>query len=325
VFFEFEAASVLPVDVGARRIEVVDGNTGMTRTEEADIAVPELRLVLEFDGGYAHQGRESSDRRKTAVLEAAGWRVIRFRGAPLERLRPEDVLVARNPTGFDLARALFQAIRADYPHYTAAMEAYLERTGPAAAEAARKVIQAADARRARNARRAAGIVSREDDWSDERLRSAYVDDQMSLPELVEASGYPLPLLRQVLAGIGVDTRRGVRIVGKATPEQVVAMYRDGATIKDIQALTGATQPRISGMLRDAGIIPSTGRPGRKISVSTADAPGAGPSAKVLRELYVDREWTLGRVAAEVGLSVSTVRRLMDEAGVPVRKRGTFRR
>jgi hypothetical protein len=260
VYFEYEMATVLPVDVTARRIEIVDTDTGATKTVEADIVIPELRLVLEFDGPYSHQGREEDDRRKTALLEGAGWRVIRFRGAPLVLLRKQDVAVARHPTGFDLATAACRAIRDDYPKFATAISAYLTRTGPAAAESARAAIQQADARRARNSRRAAGLVTQPDDWSDERLRAAYEDDRMSLPLLATASGYPQPLLRQVLIGIGVKIRSGVPTVGNTTPEEIVALYTAGATIGEIQAKTGITQPRASAILKKAGVTVMRHRP-----------------------------------------------------------------
>ncbi|MFZ2871048.1 endonuclease domain-containing protein [Zavarzinia sp.] len=42
----------------------------------ADFALPEIRLVIELDGGQ--HAENASDDRRTAALAAAGWRVIRF-------------------------------------------------------------------------------------------------------------------------------------------------------------------------------------------------------------------------------------------------------
>jgi very-short-patch-repair endonuclease len=42
-----------------------------------DFACAETRLVVELDGGQ-HAERVAYDARRTALLEAAGWRVIRF-------------------------------------------------------------------------------------------------------------------------------------------------------------------------------------------------------------------------------------------------------
>jgi very-short-patch-repair endonuclease len=43
----------------------------------ADFACVEARLIVEADGGQ-HSENEREDEGRTAVLEAAGWRVIRF-------------------------------------------------------------------------------------------------------------------------------------------------------------------------------------------------------------------------------------------------------
>lgn len=43
----------------------------------ADFACIEARLVIELDGGQ-HAQRQDKDDRRTAFMEAAGWRVLRF-------------------------------------------------------------------------------------------------------------------------------------------------------------------------------------------------------------------------------------------------------
>ena len=43
----------------------------------ADFACVEARLVVELDGGQ-HGERQTYDAQRTKVLEACGWRVIRF-------------------------------------------------------------------------------------------------------------------------------------------------------------------------------------------------------------------------------------------------------
>ena len=45
---------------------------------KADFANPKTRTVLELDGS-SHKGREQLDRRKTEVLQALGWKVLRCR------------------------------------------------------------------------------------------------------------------------------------------------------------------------------------------------------------------------------------------------------
>ena len=43
----------------------------------ADFAIPSRKLVIEIDGGQ-HASTVARDRARTRVLEARGWRVIRF-------------------------------------------------------------------------------------------------------------------------------------------------------------------------------------------------------------------------------------------------------
>lgn len=63
-----------------------------------DILLPELRVAVEYDTpgrhGLEHVGRrEASDRRKDALLRAAGWEVVRVRTGGLEALGPHDVVL----------------------------------------------------------------------------------------------------------------------------------------------------------------------------------------------------------------------------------------
>lgn len=64
-----------------------------------DIVIAELAIAIEYDtvgrAGDEHVGRrESSDRRKDALLRAAGWEVIRLRQKPLRPLGPHDLVVS---------------------------------------------------------------------------------------------------------------------------------------------------------------------------------------------------------------------------------------
>lgn len=67
----------------------------------ADFAARSHRLVIELDGD-SHAGREGYDAARTAVMEAAGWRVIRFTNS--------DAMT--NPEG--VARAILQALGKDF-------------------------------------------------------------------------------------------------------------------------------------------------------------------------------------------------------------------
>jgi hypothetical protein len=58
-----------------------------------DITVARLRLLIEYDGVYYHQGREGHDAQKSGALRAAGWTVVRMREEPLPLLHPHDMQV----------------------------------------------------------------------------------------------------------------------------------------------------------------------------------------------------------------------------------------
>jgi hypothetical protein len=43
-----------------------------------DVAIPEMRVDIEFDGYYWHKGREEVDMKRQIELENDGWKVIRY-------------------------------------------------------------------------------------------------------------------------------------------------------------------------------------------------------------------------------------------------------
>ena len=60
----------LPVNREARRLRIHDG--GLRPIVGVDICVPAAHLVIEYDGGWWHRGREAKDTEKTERLRAAG-------------------------------------------------------------------------------------------------------------------------------------------------------------------------------------------------------------------------------------------------------------
>ncbi|MDT3315561.1 zinc-ribbon domain-containing protein [Microbacterium sp. KSW4-11] len=79
-----------------------------------DILLPELRVAIEYDTpgrhGLEHVGkREASDRRKDALLRAAGWEVVRVRTGGLEPLGPHDVVL--RTAGTKTVPAIIDALR----------------------------------------------------------------------------------------------------------------------------------------------------------------------------------------------------------------------
>lgn len=80
-----------------------------------DILLPELRVAIEYDTpgrhGLEHVGRrEASDRRKDALLRAAGWEVVRVRTGGLEPLGQHDVVL--RAAGAKTVPAILDALRA---------------------------------------------------------------------------------------------------------------------------------------------------------------------------------------------------------------------
>ena len=53
----------------------VDGR----RSIRADIVMPSLRLVVEYDGSYYNARKAQAAREQTAALESVGWSVVRVR------------------------------------------------------------------------------------------------------------------------------------------------------------------------------------------------------------------------------------------------------
>jgi len=47
-----------------------------------DIAIPELKIAIEFDGYYWHKGKEDADRKRQVQIEKGGWKFIRYGKVP---------------------------------------------------------------------------------------------------------------------------------------------------------------------------------------------------------------------------------------------------
>jgi hypothetical protein len=64
------------------------------RPVQADIAIPDLQLVIEYDGAHYHRTGQQADLKQTQALIGAGWAVIRVREQPLESLGGMEVFVS---------------------------------------------------------------------------------------------------------------------------------------------------------------------------------------------------------------------------------------
>jgi G:T-mismatch repair DNA endonuclease (very short patch repair protein) len=65
------------------------------RLRDIDIVLEDLMVVVEFDGAWWHRNKVDKDREKTALMEEAGWQVIRVRERPLDSVHVNDVMVDR--------------------------------------------------------------------------------------------------------------------------------------------------------------------------------------------------------------------------------------
>jgi len=99
----------VPVDRDARRLRIHDGQP--RNTLEVDICIPELRLVVEYDGQHWHRNSTVRDTAKTTRLLAAGLRVIRIRDN-LDPLDVGDTVTVVGPTGTadDIARQVLDLL-----------------------------------------------------------------------------------------------------------------------------------------------------------------------------------------------------------------------
>jgi len=64
-----------------------------------DAMIPSMKLLVEYDGSFYHQGREKIDIQKNNVGIKNGYSVVRIRQKPLQKISEYDILV---PEKFDL-------------------------------------------------------------------------------------------------------------------------------------------------------------------------------------------------------------------------------
>lgn len=78
-----------------------------------DLLLRTRRIVIELDGRYRHDGpvELSRDRRKTELLAAAGYRVLRLRESPLAPVTSTDAVLSKDPTVKQAADAVLVRLR----------------------------------------------------------------------------------------------------------------------------------------------------------------------------------------------------------------------
>ena len=118
------------------------------RLRDVDIVVEDLGVIVEFDGSWWHRNKVDKDREKTALMEEAGWQVIRVRERPLDSIHVNDVMVdtgASAKTAADLVLAkIVEITGTDIPQ----LDEYLASNEPWRETEALAAIRAYQAERA---------------------------------------------------------------------------------------------------------------------------------------------------------------------------------
>jgi len=65
------------------------------KIHRVDIYIPSLKLVIEYDGSFWHLNKVEKDKEKTHDLINAGYRVIRLRQFPLQKITNEDIITEK--------------------------------------------------------------------------------------------------------------------------------------------------------------------------------------------------------------------------------------
>ena len=58
-----------------------------------DIHIPEIKLIVEYDGSYWHKDSMKRDLRKNRYFESIGYKIIRIREHPLKKIKNDDIVV----------------------------------------------------------------------------------------------------------------------------------------------------------------------------------------------------------------------------------------
>ena len=58
-----------------------------------DIHIPEIKLIVEYDGSYWHKDSMKRDLRKNRYFESIGYKIIRIREHPLKKIKKDDIVV----------------------------------------------------------------------------------------------------------------------------------------------------------------------------------------------------------------------------------------
>jgi hypothetical protein len=63
---------------------------------EYDIVLEAQKVAIEYDGSYWHEAKEDLDVIKTEFAEESGYRILRVRETPLNKVRSEDIIIEKS-------------------------------------------------------------------------------------------------------------------------------------------------------------------------------------------------------------------------------------
>ncbi|MBK6953830.1 MAG: DUF559 domain-containing protein [Crocinitomicaceae bacterium] len=84
------------------------------KTIRVDIYIPEINLVIEYDGSFWHKEKYDKDKSKSNYLINAGFNLIRIRQKPLSKIFDNDISGAAEFDGKDTVNVLLKKISRDY-------------------------------------------------------------------------------------------------------------------------------------------------------------------------------------------------------------------
>ena len=135
IYLAFELAYHLPVDQGMHKVQAG------TKLWDVDICIPDLKLLIEFDGKHWHKEKDEADKNKAKHLRSHGWKVVRVREEPLKELSKWNVVVPALADAHIVASLVLQHLEKvagiDIPH----MDERLAADGPLNAAAAEEYIE----------------------------------------------------------------------------------------------------------------------------------------------------------------------------------------
>jgi len=137
-----ELSALVNFDLDAHKVRFAG------RLRDVDIVLDDLRLIVEFDGNWWHRNKIDKDRDKTALMEEAGWQVIRVRERPLDSIHANDVMVEAQAPAKTVADLVLNKIVEVTGTKIPRLDEYLASEGPWRDAEALKAIRAYQAERA---------------------------------------------------------------------------------------------------------------------------------------------------------------------------------